>query len=86
MLRVLKNFDPADLIGVVENPGQLYPIITKSGERIVHSFTLTDGIDSCKINVWEEHQHASNVLFTPNLDTPVVVIVASAKIQYFSGT
>ena len=74
------NFFP-DLIGVVENPGQIIPIVTKSGPRIVHSFNITNGNKSFAVKVWEEHQSSSNLLFNDDLDTPVVVVIASARFR-----
>ena len=60
-----------DIIGVVEDPGNVSDIRTRLGQRTVHSFTITDGLDSCNIKVWEDQQSSSNVLFNQNLDTRV---------------
>lgn len=77
IIMLLQN---AEFVGVVVYPGQITPTQTRLGQKVLHTFIVTDGKDSCSVKVWEEHHPASNALFNENLDTPVVVIIASVKI------
>lgn len=59
-----------DIIGGVEDPGNVSDIRTRLGQRTVHSFTITDGLDSCNIKVWEDQQSKFQCVVQPESGHP----------------
>ncbi|KAL1817696.1 hypothetical protein ACET3Z_020270 [Daucus carota] len=70
-----------DVIGVVEHPGQVSTIRTRHGDRRVHKFQVTDGHLFVRVTLLGSILDSSNMLFTANLQAPVVIVLAGVKIK-----
>ncbi|XP_017256411.1 uncharacterized protein LOC108225971 [Daucus carota subsp. sativus] len=70
-----------DVIGVVEHPGQVSTIRTRHGDRRVHKFQVTDGHVFVRVTLLGRILDSSNMLFTANLQAPVVIVLAGVKIK-----
>uniref|UniRef100_A0A164Y777 Uncharacterized protein n=1 Tax=Daucus carota subsp. sativus TaxID=79200 RepID=A0A164Y777_DAUCS len=74
-------FKLQNVIGVVENPGQVSTIRTINGDRRVHKFQVTDGHVFVRVTLLGSILDSSNVLFTANLQAPVVIVLAGVRIK-----
>ena len=74
-----------DVIGVVENPGQVSTIRTINGDRRVHKFQVTDGHVFVRVTLLGSILDSSNVLFTANLQAPVIIVLAGVRIKRIPG-
>ena len=75
----------ADVIGVVENPGQVSTIRTRHGDRRVHKFQVTDGHIFVRVTLLGSILDSSNTLFTANLQAPIVVVLAGVRVKRIPG-
>ena len=73
------------MIGVVENPGQVSMIRTINGDRRVHKFQVTDGHVFVRVTLLGRILQTSNMLFTANLQTHVVIVLAGVRIKRIPG-
>ncbi|WOH11117.1 hypothetical protein DCAR_0830596 [Daucus carota subsp. sativus] len=74
-----------DVIGVVENPGQVSTIRTRHGDRRVHKFQVTDGHIFVRVTLLGSILDSSNTLFTANLQAPIVVVLAGVRVRKIPG-
>ncbi|KAL1815537.1 hypothetical protein ACET3Z_018111 [Daucus carota] len=78
-------FKLQNVIGVVENPGQVSTIRTINGDRRVHKFQVTDGHVFVRVTLLGSILDSSNVLFTANLQAPVIIVLAGVRIKRIPG-
>ena len=64
-----------NVIGVVENPGQVSMIRTINGDRHVYKFRVTDGHMFVRVTLFGSILQTSNMLITANLQTPIVIVL-----------
>uniref|UniRef100_A0A175YL33 Replication protein A 70 kDa DNA-binding subunit B/D first OB fold domain-containing protein n=1 Tax=Daucus carota subsp. sativus TaxID=79200 RepID=A0A175YL33_DAUCS len=79
------SFPQHDVIGVVENPGQVSTIRTRHGDRRVHKFQVTDGHIFVRVTLLGSILDSSNTLFTANLQAPIVVVLAGVRVRKIPG-
>ncbi|KAK1402642.1 hypothetical protein POM88_002247 [Heracleum sosnowskyi] len=72
-----------DIIGVVENFEKLSHIPTKYGQRNIVKFRICDGRNSPKVTVWGKLAEITDKNYKPELETPIIAILTSAKLQKF---
>ncbi|KAK1401451.1 hypothetical protein POM88_001056 [Heracleum sosnowskyi] len=72
-----------DVIGVVDNPGQVKTVPTRTGEKQVHCFNMTDGMCSIKVSVWEDMIASTIDMFEMDLQQPIVLILSSVRLHMF---
>lgn len=58
-------------------------IITRTGEKQVYSFNLTDGWCSIRVSVWEDMIASTNQMFEMALQQPMVLILSSVRLHMF---
>ncbi|KAK1377623.1 hypothetical protein POM88_024367 [Heracleum sosnowskyi] len=75
-----------DIIGVVENFEKLSPISTKYRQRNIVKFRICDGRNSPKVTVWGKLAEITDKNYKPELETPIIAILTSAKLQKFTNS
>ncbi|KAK1376069.1 hypothetical protein POM88_032262 [Heracleum sosnowskyi] len=75
-----------DIIGVVENFEKLSPIPTKYGQRNIVKFIICNGRNSPKVTVWGKLAEITEKNYKPELETPIIAILTSAKLQKFMNS
>ncbi|KAK1404475.1 hypothetical protein POM88_004080 [Heracleum sosnowskyi] len=74
------------IIGVVENFEKLSPIPTKFGQRNIVKFRICDGRNSPKVTVWGKLAEITDKNYKPELESPIIAILTSAKLQKFMNS
>ncbi|KAK1375815.1 hypothetical protein POM88_032008 [Heracleum sosnowskyi] len=72
--------------GVVENFEKLSPIPTKFGQRNIVKFRICDGRNSPKVTVWGKLTEITDKSYKAELETPIIAILTSAKLQKFMNS
>ncbi|KAK1362014.1 hypothetical protein POM88_046488 [Heracleum sosnowskyi] len=73
-----------DIIGVVERFERLRPVDTKFGEKNIVKFKICDARNSHYVTAWSRMAETTDTLYQDDLQKPVIVILASVKLQTFN--
>ncbi|KAK1387473.1 hypothetical protein POM88_015651 [Heracleum sosnowskyi] len=74
-----------ELIGVVQDLQEPTLVPTIYGEMQLVRFKLTDGRFSYKVNIWTDDIPNFDIFFKDDLQCPIVIILASARLCKFLG-
>ncbi|KAK1356881.1 hypothetical protein POM88_050137 [Heracleum sosnowskyi] len=75
-----------DIIDVVENFEKLSHIPTKYGQRNIVKFRICDGRNSPKVIFWGKLDEITGKNYKPELETPIIAILTSSKLQKFMNS
>ncbi|WOG92498.1 hypothetical protein DCAR_0311767 [Daucus carota subsp. sativus] len=80
-----KSLYSTDVVGVLENLQPIQTVETRSGVKRIIRFTISDGRHIVDVCLWDPVNIDYEQLYEDDLDVPIIVILASARLQLRHG-